>query len=99
MIDFATINNAALDALLPLLRHWFPGGRVMGREYVALNPRRDDRHLGSFRINLRTGRWGDFATQDRGGDVISLLAFLQGQTQGDAARQLAAMLGIKEHAE
>jgi hypothetical protein len=61
---------------------------------VARNPRRQDRHLGSFRVNLRTGRWADFATGDRGGDVVSLAAFLAGISQADAARHLARMLGI-----
>jgi hypothetical protein len=66
----------------------------MRQEYVALNPRRDDRHPGSFKTNLRTGRWADFATGDRGGDVVSILAFLRGYSQGDAARALSTMLGI-----
>jgi hypothetical protein len=90
MIDFAAINNAALGALLPLLRRWLPDGKVSGREYVALNPRRDDHHLGSFGINLRTGKWGDFATGDRGGDIVSLHAYLLGCSQSVAARHLGA---------
>jgi hypothetical protein len=94
-VDFAGIDAAALAASPRLLLHWLPNGRVMGREFVALNPRRNDRHLGSFRINLQTGRWADFATDDRGGDLISLVAFLDGCSQVDAARQLAAMLAIR----
>ena len=31
------------------------------REYVALNPTRADKRAGSFKINLQTGRWADFA--------------------------------------
>jgi hypothetical protein len=98
MIGFSEINAAAMGALLPLLRQWLPGGRVEGHEYVALNPRRNDRHLGSFRINLRTGRWADFATQDRGGDVISLFAYLDNCSQGEAAHRLSTMLGVEEFA-
>jgi hypothetical protein len=93
-VDFAAINAAALATLPSLLPRWLPNGRVMGREYVALNPRRADRHLGSFRVNMRTGRWADFATDDRGGDIVSLLAYLRGCSQGDAARTLSVMLGI-----
>ena len=44
--------------------------------YVALNPTRNDRRPGSFKINIRTGRWCDFATGDRGGDPVSLVAYL-----------------------
>jgi hypothetical protein len=94
MIAFAQINDAARNAMLPLLRSWLPRGRVIGCEYVALNPHRNDHHLGSFKINLQTGRWADFATRDRGGDIVSLLAYLRGCSQGEAARELAAILGI-----
>ena len=74
---------------------WLPDGRREGREWVALNPRRNDRSPGSFRINLQTGKWADFATDDaRGGDPVSLAAYLFGASQGEAARSLAAMLGV-----
>lgn len=65
-----------------------------GREWVARNPRRADRQLGSFKINLRTGRWADFATTDRGGDPVSLAAFLFSLSQAEAASRLASMLGV-----
>jgi hypothetical protein len=55
---------------------------------------RADRTPGSFKINLRSGRWSDFATGAKGGDVISLAAHLFGLSQVAAARKLAAMLGI-----
>jgi hypothetical protein len=94
--DFDAINGEALRVLPILVRRWLPQGHRMGREWVALNPRRDDEHLGSFRINLDTGRWADFATGDRGGDPISLLALLNDCSQLDAARDLGAMLGVQE---
>ena len=92
--DFDGINRAALGALPALLARWLPDGRCESHEYVARNPRRKDRTLGSFKINLRTGRWADFATGDRGGDVISLAAFLFDLSQGQAARRMASMLGL-----
>jgi hypothetical protein len=95
-VDFARVNQAALSALPSLLSRWLPDGRACGREYVALNPRRADRHAGSFKINLRSGRWADFATGDKGGDVVSLAAYLHGLSQVEAARRVAAMLGIAE---
>jgi len=45
-------------------------------------------------VNLRSGRWADFATGAKGGDVISLAAYLFGLSQVEAARQVAAMLAI-----
>jgi hypothetical protein len=93
-IDFAAVNQAALRNLLRLLREWLPGGRIVGTEYVARNPLRDDRHLGSFKINLLTGRWADFACGATGGDVVSLVAYLKSMPQADAARLLADGLGV-----
>jgi len=93
-IDFRRVNQAALLDLTALLRRWLPDGRVVGGEYIARNPRRHDRNPGSFKINIRTGRWADFATGDRGGDVVSLSAYLAGTGQAEAARGLAEMLGV-----
>ncbi len=94
-IDFARINAAALAALPALLRRWLPDGRQMAGEWVARNPRRADRQPGSFKINTRTGRWSDFATGDKGGDVVSFAAYLSGLSQAEAARELAGALGIE----
>ena len=94
-IDFAAVNRAALAALPTLLRRWLPDGRQVGREYLARNPLRADRRSGSFKINVRTGRWADFATGDAGGDVISLCAYLAGVGQAEAARSLADMLRLR----
>ena len=94
-INFKAINEAAVPALPLLLARWLPGGKRIGREYMALNPTRVDRKLGSFKINLRSGCWADFATGDRGGDPISLIAYLFGLRQGEAARKLAGMLGVR----
>ena len=94
-IDFGWINRAALARLPDILAHWLPGGRIEGAEYVALNPRRADHRPGSFKINLDTGQWADFAVEGaRGRDVVSLAAYLGGIGQVEAAERLAAMLGI-----
>lgn len=92
--DFAGVNAAALPVLPSLVARWLPDGRREGREWVARNPLRADRRRGSFRVNLSTGKWADFATGDRGGDVVSLAAYLAGTRQAEAARQLAGMLGV-----
>ena len=93
-IDFRAINAQALINFLAVLHRLLPSGRPEGHEYVALNPKRADRRFGSFKINLTTGRWADFASGDRGGDPISLVAFLFDVSQVDAARCLARMLGV-----
>ena len=93
-IDFAAVNAAALRALPALLARWTPDGRRTGREWVARNPTRADTHAGSFKVNLQTGRWSDFATGDKGGDPVSLAAYLHSLSQAEAARRLASMLGL-----
>jgi hypothetical protein len=75
-----------------------PGGIIIGNEFVALNPRRADRCRGSFKISVSSGRWSDFATGDKGGDPISLVAYLANVSQYEAARLLAQMLGISTEA-
>jgi hypothetical protein len=92
---FSTVQRASLPLLKRLLAGWLPNGRLEGDEWVAFNPRRTDRTLGSFKINLRTGRWADFATGNRGGDAISLLAYLRGLSQAEAARLLAQELRVR----
>lgn len=94
-LNFQEMNAAALAILPFLLARWLPDGKLHGREYTARNPKRADRRAGSFKINIRTGRWSDFATGDKGGDVISLAAYLSGKGQGEAARELARMLGVR----
>ncbi len=96
-LDFDAINRAGLASLPALLRRWLPDGRLMGREYTVRNPRRADRRPGSFRINVNSGRWADFATGDKGGDTISLAAYLSGTRQSEAARALSNMLGVCGH--
>jgi hypothetical protein len=94
-LDFEAINQAALAAFPAVLNRLLPRGKTVGREIVAINPRRADRNLGSFKINRFNGRWCDFATGDKGGDPVSLVAYLADVSQGEAARLLAQMLGIE----
>jgi hypothetical protein len=71
-----------------------PDGRREGREWVAINPTRSDGKAGSFKVNLHTGCWSDFATGAAGGDLVSLAAYLHKLNQGAAAVRVAAMLGV-----
>ncbi|MBP8145899.1 MAG: hypothetical protein KAY56_11210 [Inhella sp.] len=90
-IDFASLAAALLDRGELLVPQWLPGGTQRGHEYVCAG-------LGggagtSLSVNLRTGRWADFATDDRGGDLISLYAAVHGLNNGQAALQLMRDLG------
>jgi hypothetical protein len=93
-VSFAAINRACLARYPALLARWLPDGLLCGREWVALNPTRPDRHRGSFCINIDRGAWADFATGDKGGDPVSLYAYLHYLSMGEAARALTAELGL-----
>jgi|GEM_PF-1138197 len=93
-IDYQRINDACLSVVQSLLVRWLPHGKICGHEYVALNPKRHDTKLGSFKVNIYTGRWSDFATGDAGGDIISLASYLSGETNSKSAMELAEMLEV-----
>lgn len=93
LIDITAVSRAALVRLPGLLKWWLPDGYERAGEWIARNPTRDDRRPGSFLINVQSGKWADFATGDRGGDVVSLYAYLEGLSQYEAARRLANALG------
>ena len=86
---FERLNATLLPQLPALVKQWLPSGHAVGVEWTAINPRRHDRRPGSFRVNLRSGRWADFAAGEAGGDPVSLYAYLftEGR-QGVAARAL-----------
>jgi putative DNA primase/helicase len=88
------VAAAALASIDSVLRHWCPGGKRESHEYVALNPKRSDSTLGSFKVNLNTGAWSDFALDKSGGDLVALVAYLDDSTQFEAAKQLGAFIGV-----
>jgi putative DNA primase/helicase len=92
-INFTQVKNFLKGHEEAILSQLLPVGKTAGSEYIALNPTRNDKNLGSFRINTRTGRWADFATGDKGGDIISLYAYVKGINQRTAAEELSRLVG------
>ncbi|MET3678352.1 uncharacterized protein (DUF927 family) [Pseudomonas sp. UYEF17] len=80
-----------------MLAHWLPNGKRVdgGKEYTAPNPTRADKHAGSLKVNLAKATWCDFATGDKGGDLIDLVRYLDRGTDVEACNQLAAFLGVE----
>jgi hypothetical protein len=92
------IFSRAKDIALAHVRAWLPDGREESGQWVALNPMRDDKNAGSFKINLFTGAWNDYADDDAiGHDAISLYAYLNGCTNYDAAREIMAKYGPDDY--
>ncbi|EOF7609753.1 DUF927 domain-containing protein [Pseudomonas aeruginosa] len=93
---FAEVKRAALQAIDRVLAHWLPGGKRIdgGKEYTAPNPTRADKRAGSLKVNLAKGTWSDFATGDKGGDLIDLVHYLDGGSDVDACNKLAEFLHV-----
>ena len=89
--------NTPWRVLPGLLEEWLPGGKVVGgQEYEVRNPTRGDRKPGSFEINIRSGQWLDGATGDKGGDPISLYAYLKcGGTDRPHRVQACKMMAVE----
>jgi putative DNA primase/helicase len=94
-VNFKAVSAAAHAAIGTIVPRLLPSGRRQGDEWVAVYPKRDDSRPGSFKVNMKTGRWADFATNDTGGDIIDLKAYIDGKTKLEAARELGAMLNVK----
>jgi predicted P-loop ATPase len=92
-LDFDAIAQAALARAELLVAAWLPGGKRDGHEWKcgSLSGEAGD----SCSVNLNSGLWADFATDERGGDLISLYAAVRGIRQGEAARELAVELGLQ----
>ena len=90
--DFQGLAQRLLSDARNYVPSWLPGGRMHGAEYCVgdLHGKPGD----SLRVNLNTGKWADFASNDKGGDLISLYAAIQGVKQIDAAKKLADMIGF-----
>ena len=85
-MDFSALARDLLSNAPAHLREWLPDGKKTGNEYVCGDL--SGASGTSLSINLRTGKWSDFATGDAGGDLISLYAAIHRIDQGEAYRRL-----------
>ena len=90
-IPFKEILDMALVHVELLIPRWIPGAVRKGGWMMASSPFRVDKHP-SFGVSLETGWYRDFATGDKG-DLIDLLVRTRGITKGEAARELARIVG------
>lgn len=92
-MNFEGLAAELLTRAGEMLTAWSPGGRIVGREYTAGGVRGGPGD--SFRCNIESGKWSDFATGESGGDLISLYAQVENIKNGDAAKKLADIVGFK----
>lgn len=93
-IKFEALASALLDRAEALVAQWLPGGKREGREYKCGSL--SGGAGSSCSVNLTNGRWSDFATDEKGGDLIALYAAINGLDMGAAAVQLARELGLED---
>lgn len=86
-LDFDGLAREMLRYAREFLPAWLPGGKMSGHEYVCGSLRGEEGR--SLSVNVNTGAWADFASDARGGDLISLYAAIEGIKQGEAAKRLA----------
>ena len=92
-VNIAEVARAARPHLLELCQRWLPGGRLMGHEWTCGSLSGE---VGtSCKVNIRTGKWADFATNAKGGDLVALCAAIHGLSQREAAERMAVMLGVR----
>jgi predicted P-loop ATPase len=96
-IQFEALARALLVSVHSLLPCWLPGGVVRGHEYVCGSL--SGGQGSSFSVNLTNGRWADFASDERGNDLISLYAAIHGLDQGRAAVEVARAEGLEDVAD
>lgn len=86
-LDFDGLNQLLLSRHHECIPKWLPAARLKGKEYEAGSLQGNAGQ--SLKINSISGAWCDFATDEKGGDLISLYAAINQIPQGDAAKELA----------
>lgn len=96
-LDFKGLNEVLLTFVGELLLAWLPGGNMISSDEFACadlqggSSRRGSG--GSLRVNIKTGKWADFATGEKGTDLISLYQAITGQDMKQAFNELKRIAG------
>lgn len=86
-IQFGPLREALLADAENLVGRWLPGGQFDGPEYRCADLSGGHGH--SCSVNVKTGKWADFATGEQGNDFIGLYAAIHGLSNAKAAIQVA----------
>ena len=89
-MSFDELKQKLSPNLLSIVQSLVKGGSKQGHEYKAASI-----HGGkgdSFSFNIKTGMWADFATDHKGGDIISLYAAIHNISQAESFLALGGEL-------
>lgn len=92
MVRIEDVAAVLLSSARDLLSSWLPNGRFVGREFQVGSLRGEPG--GSLSVNIANGKWCDFASGDKGGDLVSLYAAIHKISQKEAANELAIQFGL-----
>ena len=93
-IDFNLVKSVALQNVEAVLGHWQPGGKVVRGEYVCGGITGGNGE--SCSTNVSTGVGSDFASGEKWGDLIDLVAQRERVGMGEAAALLSEFLHITD---
>lgn len=93
-IQFEALAAALLARSHLVVPAWLPGGHQKGHEYVCGGLSGGEGS--SCSVNLNNGRWSDFATDEKGGDLLALYAAIHGLSQAKAAISVARDEGLED---
>lgn len=91
MLNFDELKSIFQGNVRQIIADLCPGGKLIGQEWTCgtTTGGKGD----SFKFNLRTQKWCDFAVGTKGGDIIALYAHQRGLKQIEAAKELSEKYG------
>lgn len=101
VVSIDEIKSRLLDRIEDVVDRYAPaapGAYRHGHLWYTLNPGRADRRVGSFVVHMsgpKAGRWVDYASDPRGGDLIDLIALATGCNAREALSQARALVGLQ----
>lgn len=93
-IDYDRLKAIARNNMEMILHRWLPGGKVVRGEYLCGSIQGGKGE--SCSTSMTDGVGGDFASTERWGDAIDMVATIDGISMSDAARKLEEFLGITD---
>lgn len=94
--SISDISRMLADKADDVCRWLLPGGRKQGHEWCVGNV--DGTPGDSLRVNLggKAGVWRDFASDEKGGDLIDLIMAAKGISKREAVQEAKDYLGLRD---
>lgn len=95
-LQFRALADALLAQIDTLVPMWLPGGKRVAGEWVCADLSGGEGSSTSVCLQGKNaGRWGDFSSDEKGNDLVSLYAAIHGLDMGKAAVAVARENGLE----